>query len=169
MKSKNKSLLAIKGIIALIIIGCSFYQIRIDKLRPLDSSSVQFLACTDGDTAHFQVDGKDETVRFIAIDTPETKHPTKGVEPYGKEASEFTCNALQQATEIKLEYEESNKTDKYGRLVAWVYVDDVLLQEELITQGLAKVAYLYDDYKYTDRLEEAEARAKQEQVGIWAN
>lgn len=167
MKKKNK-LSLIKGIVGLIIIGCTLYQVNIDKLRPLDSSSVQFLACTDGDTAHFQVDGQDETVRFIAIDTPETKHPQKGVEPYGKEASEFTCNALQQAAEIRLEYEESNKIDKYGRLIAWVYVDDVLLQEELITQGLAKVAYLYGDYKYTDRLESAEALAKESQVGVWS-
>ena len=167
MKKKTKKTL-IKGILGLIIIAGVFYQTQIAKQLPLDSSSVEFLACTDGDTAHFSVNGQDETVRFIAIDTPETKHPQKGVEPFGQEASDFTCNSLKSAAEIKLEYEPSNETDKYGRLIAWIFIDGQLLQEQLIQEGYAKVAYLYGDYKYTSQLEDAEAIAKQNQIGIWS-
>ena len=122
--------------------------------------------CTDGDTAHFLVDGKDITARFLAIDTPEY---TKEKEPYGKEASALTCNTLQSANKITLEYDQgSDKTDKYGRHLVWVYVDGVLLQELLVSQGLAKVAYVYGNYAYTQRLQEAQDVAKEKQLHIWS-
>ena len=66
-----------------------------------------------------------------------------------------------------MEYEKE-KDDKYGRCLAWVFVDDELLQEQLIQKGYAKVAYLYGDYKYTSRLQEAEKKAKAERLGIWS-
>lgn len=130
---------------------------------------VTFSKCVDGDTAKFMLKNEEITVRFLAIDTPETKHPTKGEEPYGKEASEFTCNAVQNAKTITLEYDEgSDELDKYDRHLAWVYVDGVLLQDTLIKEGLAKVAYLYGDYAYTEQLQKSEEIAKQQQLGIWS-
>ncbi|MCR0385232.1 thermonuclease family protein, partial [[Clostridium] innocuum] len=111
-------------------------------------------------------DGRDTTVRFLAIDTPETKKPNTPVQPYGKEASQYTCDALSSAKEIRLEYEKE-KTDKYGRCLAWVFVDDELLQEKLIRKGYAKVAYLYDEYTYTGRLQKAEKEAKERELGLW--
>ncbi|RHV56862.1 thermonuclease [Clostridiaceae bacterium OM02-2AC] len=137
------------------------------KLQPLEQEGVKLTKCTDGDTAHFMIDGQDTTVRFLAIDTPETKKPNTPVQPYGKEASRYTCDALSSAKEIRLEYEKE-KDDKYGRCLAWVFVDDELLQEQLIQKGYAKVAYLYGDYKYTGRLQEAEKKAKAERLGIWS-
>ena len=72
--------------------------------------------CVDGDTAKFIINNKEETVRFLAVDTPETKHSTKGEEPYGKEASDYTCNRLKEVNKIELEYDDnSTKTDKYNR------------------------------------------------------
>jgi len=128
--------------------------------------TVELAKCTDGDTAHFLIDGKDTTVRFLAIDTPEY---TKEKEPYGKEASEFTCNALKEADVIALEYDEgSDVSDKYGRDLAWVYVDNDLLQKQLVSEGLAEVAYIYGDYAYTDELYEAQEQAKKAGLGIWS-
>ena len=137
------------------------------KLQPLEQEGVKLTKCIDGDTAHFMIDGQDTTVRFLAIDTPATKTPNTPVQPYGKEASRYTCDALSSAKEIRLEYEKE-KDDKYGRCLAWVFVDDELLQEQLIQKGYAKVAYLYGDYKYTGRLQEAEKKAKAERLGIWS-
>lgn len=128
--------------------------------------TVQFSKCTDGDTAHFLMDGEDITVRFLAIDTPEY---TKEKEPYGKEASEYTCSAISNATQIELEYDDGSDTsDKYGRHLAWVYVDGRLLQKELVEEGLAEVAYLYGDYAYTDELYEAQEQAKDKGLNIWS-
>ena len=109
-------------------------------------------------------------VRFLAVDTPETKHPTKGEEPYGKEASNYTCNKLKNAKKIVLEFDKnSEKKDKYDRYLAWIIVDNNILQEELISNGLAKVAYLYGDYKYTNNLKKLEKEAKKDKIGIWNN
>ena len=130
--------------------------------------NVDLVKCVDGDTSIVN-DGENEIkIRFLAIDTPETKHPTKGEEKYGKEASEYTCNALTNANKIQIEYDKnSDKKDKYDRYLVWVYVDDVLLQKSLVKNGLAKVAYLYGDYKYNDELKELEKEAKNAKIGIW--
>lgn len=129
--------------------------------------TVKFSTCVDGDTAKVKLNNKEIKIRFLAVDTPETKHPTKGEEPYGKEASEYTCNKLKKAKKIELEYDSnSDKTDKYDRHLVWVFVDDSLLQAELIKNGLATTAYLYDDYKYTSLLEDYETTAKVNKVGI---
>lgn len=130
---------------------------------------VKLVKCVDGDTFKFSIGNKEQSARFLAVDTPETKHPTKGVEEFGPEASEYTCNRLTNAKKIVLEYDDnSTKEDKYGRALVWVFVDGDLLQEELIEKGYAKVAYLYDDYKYTEKLQTIEKKAKNKKVGIWS-
>lgn len=139
----------------------------IQPILAKDRKTVTLTKCTDGDTAHFLVDGSDTTVRFLAIDTPEY---TKEKEPYGKEASEFTCSALKQADQIELEYDEgSDLSDKYGRQLAWIFVDGKLLQRELVANGLAEVKYIYGDYAYTEELYQAQEQAQQAQVGIWGD
>lgn len=129
---------------------------------------VKFSKCVDGDTIKVIVSGKEKTVRFLAVDTPESVHPTKGVEYYGKEASNFTCEMVTNAKKIELEYDnDSEKEDKYDRLLAWVWVDDLLLQDELIKNGYAEVAYLYGDYKYTALLKDHQKLAEVSKKGIW--
>lgn len=125
--------------------------------------------CVDGDTANFKdSEGNIFKARFLAIDTPETVHPTKEVEAFGKEASTYTCDQLTNAKEIKLEYDEaSDREDRYNRRLVWVFVDGVLLQKNLVELGYAEVTYLYDDYKYTPILQDTEAIAKAKKVGIW--
>lgn len=138
-----------------------------------ENSKIQIVTlqeCIDGDTARFlTADKQIIKARFLAIDTPETVHPTKGVEQFGKEASEYTCTTLTNAKEIKLEYDQNSKEeDNYGRKLVWVFADGVLLQESLINKGYAEVAYLYDDYKYTPLLQDSEAVAKANKIGIWS-
>lgn len=146
-------------IICIFFIGVSFVSAK---------ERVTFSKCVDGDTFKVEVNGNIKTVRMLAVDTPESVHPTKGVEFYGKEASNFTCEMVTNAKNLKLEYDDnSDKEDKYDRLLAWVWVDDVLLQDELIKNGYAEVAYLYDDYKYTSLLEDHQRQAEISKIGIW--
>lgn len=129
---------------------------------------VTFYKCVDGDTIKVLVSGKEKTVRMLAVDTPESVHPTKGVEYYGKEASKYTCDTVTNAKKIELEYDEkSDKEDKYGRLLAWVWVDGVLFQDELIKNGYAEVAYLYGDYKYASLLKDHQSVAEASKIGVW--
>lgn len=124
----------------------------------------------DGDTAKFKLNEEIIIVRFLGIDTPETVHPSLAEQPYGKEASNYTKEKLENANKIELEYDSnSSKTDKYGRHLAWVWVDDSLLQEELITEGLAQTYMLQDNYIYAWILQEKQEDAKEEKVGIWSD
>ena len=131
---------------------------------------VEFNKCVDGDTFKITLNDEVKSVRMLAIDTPESVHPTKKVEAYGIESSKYTCELLTNASKIELEYDNnSDKTDKYGRILAWVFVDDELLQDILIKKGYAEVAYLYGNYKYTDLLKDHEEVAKSQELGIWSN
>lgn len=139
-------------------------------LMPLQANTkeeVTLKKCTDGDTAHFMINGKDTTVRFLAINAPEY---TKTKEPYGKEASKFVCDMISNAKELTLEYDDgSDKTDKYGRTLAWVYADGKMVQRELVKEGLAEVKYIYGDYAYTDELRDLEASAKKQKLNMWSD
>ena len=122
--------------------------------------------CVDGDTAWFYLDNEEIKARFLAIDTPES---TTKKEVFGKEASDFTCNLLKNANKIEIEYDEnSDKLDKYDRHLVWVFVDDNLLQDLIIKNGLGEVAYLYGDYQYTYILEASQLIAKTSKIGIWS-
>jgi len=122
----------------------------------------------DGDTAAFIVDGKSYHVRMLAIDTPEVDKNLRQLDPWGKAASSYTKSALANAHQIVLELDpDSDVFDKYGRLLAWVWVDGELHNYNVVEEGLAKVAYLYGDYLYTYEVQDAESMAKSQGIKIW--
>jgi len=92
----------------------------------------------DGDTLKATVDGKEETVRLILVDTPETVHPSKPVQPFGPEASEFAKKTLE-GKEVELELDVSER-DQYGRILAYVWIGDKMFNEMLLEKGLARVS-----------------------------
>ena len=130
----------------------------------VNAQTMSLVRCIDGDTARFTINGKEETIRFLAIDTPES---TNKIEPYGKEASNYTCNQLKSGNLTIENDPNSDQRDKYDRLLGWIFVNGDLLQEKIIENGYGEVAYLYGDYKYTNILEEAEISAKNNKVGMW--
>ena len=149
-----------------LIIFLSLFTISINNIYAKEI--VEFSDCVDGDTIKVLLDGKEYTARLLAIDTPESVHPQKPVEYYGKEASDYTCNKIKNAKKLEIEYDDnSDKMDKYDRLLVWVFTDGTLLQKDLIENGYAKLAYLYDDYKYTSELEKIQELASTKNIGIW--
>lgn len=144
--------------IMLFMFSCNVYA----------KEEVKFSKCVDGDTIKVLIKNKEYTVRMLAIDTPESVHPKKKVEYYGKEASDYTCDMVKNANKLELEYDDkSDKKDKYNRILAYVFVDGYLLEDLLVTNGYAEVAYLYDDYKYADLLKDKESVARVNGIGIW--
>ncbi|AYU54071.1 thermonuclease family protein [Staphylococcus debuckii] len=128
-----------------------------------------YARAVDGDTVRLMYDGKEAVFRLLLIDTPETKHPTKGVQPYGKEASAYTKNMLENASKIEVEFDKGDKTDKYGRYLAYVYADGQMVNDALVRQGLAKVAYVYPpSVTYLDQLKESQRLAQEEHLNIWS-
>lgn len=162
MKRKTKFYL-----MALMILVAVIYTSPIGKRS--DRISVTLAGCVDGDTADFWIDGESVRVRFLAIDTPEVSHGTGESEPFGEQAAEYTCSYLKAADKIELEMDSNaSEYDKYGRMLAWVFADGKLLQKEILLNGLANVAYLYDDYKYTEQCQSAQKKAEREHLGIFA-
>lgn len=146
---------------------CIFIFLFVIKVNAKEIE-VKFIDCVDGDTAKFIYNDEIITARFLAIDTPETVHPKKGTEKLGKEASDFTCKKIKNAKEIVLEFDEnSDEKDKYGRYLVWIFLDNNLLQKELVETGLAEIAYIYADYKYLNILEKSKKKAKENNLGMW--
>ena len=130
--------------------------------------TAKFVRAIDGDTAELNVKGKKYTFRFLAIDTPETVKPNTKVAFMGKRASNYTKTALKKAKKIQIQYDGS-KTDRYGRRLAWIWVDGKLLQKQLVQKGYARVYYIYGNYKYTKTLQAAEKVARRKKLGVWKN
>ncbi len=95
----------------------------------------------DGDTVVVDLDTTEETVRLLGVDTPETHHPRRDVEPYGKEAAWFTRNLLLDESVYVVRDETMPERDRHGRLLAYVYraSDGLFVNEELVRQGYARV------------------------------
>ena len=86
-----------------------------------------------------------------------------------KMASDFTKGKLENATKVELEFDEvADKKDKYDRYLAWIWVDDELLQNLLVQNGLAETYMLQNNYKYAGMLQESEELAKESKLGIWS-
>jgi len=102
-------------------------------------------------------------VRYIGIDTPEIHHE---VEAFGIEAWQAN-RTLVEGKRVRLEKDVS-ETDKYGRLLRYVYAGDTMVNAELVRQGLAEARAYPPDIKYQDYFEKLEAEAKSEGRGIWA-
>nr|WP_224749674.1 thermonuclease family protein [Polycladospora coralii] len=129
--------------------------------------SVKVIQIVDGDTIKVNINNQEESVRLLLVDTPETSHPKLGKQPLGDEAKAFTTKMVENADEIKLEFDQT-KRDKYDRLLAYVYVDEKSLQEELLRHGLARVAYVYEpNTKYVDEYRTLEKEAQKKRIDIW--
>lgn len=135
-----------------------------------DKVEVKNIVHVDGDTIKVDYDGEKKVpVRFLLVDTPESKHPKLGVQPYGKEASEFTETMIKKANKVELEFEKDGKRDKYGRLLAYVYADGKSVQEALIKNGYARVGYIYKSkYIHLDEYKQAEKEAIKNKKNIWS-
>ena len=120
----------------------------------------------DGDTAHVLYHGRDVTIRFIGVDTPETVAPGQPVECFGPQASHFTTRQLT-GTHVRLEF-DVDRIDPYGRTLAYIWMSDgSLFNETLVRRGFATVATYPPDTRYVDRFEFAERRAKAADRGLW--
>lgn len=129
---------------------------------------VQLSKPVDGDTIDVIYNGSVEKVRFLLVDTPETSHPRLGKQPYGQEAKQFTTKLVENVKQLELEFDIGQNRDKYGRLLAYIYADGKMVQEELLKNGFARVAYIYaPNTRYVDHFRNLQADAQKKAIGIW--
>ncbi|MEO4054280.1 thermonuclease family protein [Solibacillus sp. CAU 1738] len=131
---------------------------------------VKFLAANDGDTFSVELDGKKQKVRLLMVDTTEMNYNKGEPMPYAAEAKAFTEDLLKNASTIELLFDVGPKTDKYDRLLAYVYVDGVLLQEALLENGLAVMRYMNKPNNTLEQeLRDVQAQAEASKLNIWAH
>lgn len=130
-----------------------------------EDNTYRVLRVVDGDTIVIDYQGQEEKVRFIGVDTPETKHPEKGVEFYGKEAYAFTRKLLE-GEKVSLRF-DVQKRDKYGRILAYVYKGDIFVNELLVKEGYARVLTVPPNIKYAEHFLGLERKAREEGRGLW--
>ena len=137
------SLLLITGVMPA---GTTYSPVVSVEAAVSKKQTAKFVKAVDGDTAKLSVKGRTYTFRFLAVDTPETVKPNTPVAFMGKRASDYTKSELKKAKKIQIQY-DGNKTDKYGRKLAWIWVDGKLLQDKLVKKGYARIYYIYGKYK----------------------
>jgi endonuclease YncB( thermonuclease family) len=136
---------------------------------PTDVPLYAVVRIVDGDTVVVNVDGKNESVRMIGIETPELNDSRTGVQCFAKEASDRTKTLLT-GKKVQLEKDPSQgDRDKYKRLLAHVFREDgVSINKTLISEGYAH-EYTYDgEYKYQAQYKAAQKAAEAGEKGLWA-
>ena len=140
-------------------------------LFPILSLAGQYrvIRIVDGDTIVINYKGKPEKVRLLCVNTPESVHPDKKQNiPMGKVASDYAKKRLK-GKYIDLEF-EGPKRGKYGRLLAYVFVDEVNFNLELVRQGLSPYYTKYGlSQKYDQEFREAERYAREHKLNIWGD
>ena len=121
----------------------------------------------DGDTIKVAVGGRVYRLRYIGIDTPETKHPRIGRECYGAEAA--TANSKLVAGKVVELEKDVSETDRYGRLLRYVWLGDVLVNERLVRDGYAVSSTYPPDVKYQERFLAAQRSARDAGAGLWGS
>ncbi|QKY71632.1 nuclease [Lentibacillus sp. CBA3610] len=135
---------------------------------PSDAEKATISRVVDGDTIEVNYNGSTEDVRLLLVDTPETVHPSKPVQPFGPEASEFAKETLTPGESVKIEF-DGPKRDHYDRLLGYIWDDGQNFNKQLLRKGLARYAYVYDPpYTHQEAFQQAEANARNNNIGIWS-
>ncbi len=141
-------------------------------------TEAEVIRAVDGDTIIARIDGVDEKIRMVLVDTPESVHPRKPVEFFGKEASKYTKNNLEGKT-VYLQKDVTDR-DRYGRLLRYVWlerpktdeptneeVERLMYNAQLLKEGYANLATFPPDIKYVDFFKELEREARDNDRGLW--
>jgi micrococcal nuclease len=164
----------IRYAVSLVALGITFLVINFSKQINLthqsyDNPRHQYAVrhVVDGDTIELS---SGEMVRYIGIDTPEIREK-KGSEwiykpmPYAEEAKELN-KILVEGKSVRLEYDVQKK-DKYNRILAYVYIDDKMVNMEMVKQGFAMIYTYPPNVRYAQRFMELQKDARDNKRGLW--
>jgi micrococcal nuclease len=131
---------------------------------PLPDGFVRVSEAVDGDTIVIEGGAR---VRYIGVDTPETVHPSKPVQCFGREASDFN-KSMVEGRAVRLERDLSD-TDTYGRLLRYVYLEDgTFVNHALVAGGYAYASTYPPDIAHAADFAAAMAAAREAHTGLWA-
>jgi micrococcal nuclease len=129
---------------------------------PVDATVVR---AVDGDTIEARIDGTEEDVRYIGVDTPESVKPDTPVQCYALRASHFNARLVEGET-VRLVF-DAERRDVYGRLLAYVYVGDEFVNAELVRRGYARTLTIPPNDRYAERFQRLATEAADAGRGLW--
>ncbi len=134
---------------------------------PANHPEYKVIKVVDGDTIDVDMDGIKKRIRLIGIDAPESVAPNQPVECFGKEAGAY-LNSLLSGKVVQLADDSTQSDqDKYGRLLRYVFLGSVDINQKLLQEGFAR-EYTYDKaYQHQQEFRQAQAEAKIAKVGLW--
>ena len=135
------------------------------ELPAAGSITAEVIRVVDGDTIRVDLDGVEEPVRYIGVDTPESAIPGEPVECFGEEASRFNAGLVEDQT-VRLEF-DSERRDRYGRLLAYAHVGDTFVNAELIRQGFATTLTIPPNDSHAELFARFERAAGRDGRGLW--
>lgn len=187
MLKKNQIILTLISILTLTLSGFLFWSglnqfnpstpIMVQPLSPSPEvlghilETARVVEVIDGDTIEIESDGQRLRLRYIGIDTPETVDPRKPLQCFGEEASRENRRLL--GGKIVSLQKDISETDKFGRLLRYVYLklDDgslLFINDYLVRQGYAFASSFPPDVKYAQNFQEAERQAQENNQGLWS-
>jgi micrococcal nuclease len=119
----------------------------------------------DGDTVHVRVGSRVEKVRYIGVNTPELRHPERGEEPGGREAHAVN-RRLVEGKRVRLELDVQAR-DRYGRLLAYVWTGDTMVNAELVRLGYAQVMTVPPNVRHQALFVKLQQAARDAGRGLW--
>jgi micrococcal nuclease len=137
-----------------------------DRARAGTTTEVrgEVVEITDGDTIEVELPEGIEDVRYIGVDTPEVD-PNVGVDCFGDDASKLNAE-LVEGERVRLVF-DAERRDKYGRLLAYVYVGDVFVNAELLHRGAARTLTIEPNDSFADRFARLAQEAANAGRGLW--
>lgn len=127
--------------------------------------AAQVIRVVDGDTAVVMIAGREERLRYIGIDTPESVKPGTPVECFGKEAARRN-EQLTGGREVRLEIGREPR-DRYGRLLAYVRLGNLMVNAELVRGGYARSLTIPPNDRYASTFKRLERQAETAGAGLW--
>jgi micrococcal nuclease len=146
----------------------------------LHAITAKIIKVIDGDTLLVKVSDDTERIRLIGIDSPESFDNPKAerdsrnngekissITNHGRQAEQYAKSIISQGEMVRLEYDVQLR-DKYGRILAYVYLNDgTMLNEKMLLNGYAKVYTIPPDVKYVERFKKAQSKAQNSKAGLW--
>jgi micrococcal nuclease len=119
----------------------------------------------DGDTARMEISGREQSVRYIGIDTPESVIPGERPECFGKRSAALN-RALVEGERVTLVL-GTERRDHYGRLLAYVYLGERLINAEIVRRGFARTLAIAPNTDFADRFARLQQAAANAGRGLW--
>lgn len=160
-------------LLAYLLIGAGFFLINqhypqlVGNVESLEPGYYRIVSVVDGDTITVQMNGENETVRLVGVDTPETHHPKKPVQCFGHAATDFTTQLIDDQP-VRLESDPlSSNRDRYDRLLRYAYLPDGrLVNLEIVAAGYGH-AYTSFEFSQAEAFVAAEQAARGANRGLW--